>query len=277
MDKITLVTQRGDTLDLKVNNVNKPYIVEEILGVQKNVYNDVEYTIRLNPEKDIHNVVVYVNDERIKTAFGNNEIRVLEKNGQAFTYVIGFARLTLRLTYIDGSSEVLYSEYTSVLMKENAINVSVDKMLKYIYSNQEDILYSSVNRIGISEKNEKRYDDFWSQILLLEEIANVYAENFGFFKANSRYKLEKAEVLDRVEKLQEVDAKTVQYIAQHPEFLRKSVTGIQYGRQSYLPSKTYMTQKRITYDIYENRVVLSFLKYVHAQLCERRIHIERVC
>lgn len=274
MDKITLVTQRGDTLDLKVNNVNKPYIVEEILGVQKNVYNDVEYTIRLNPEKDIHNVVVHVNDERIKTAFGNNEIRVLEKNGQAFTYVIGFARLTLRLTYIDGSSEVLYSEYTSVLMKENAINVSVDKMLKYIYSNQEDILYSSVNRIGISEKNEKRYDDFWSQILLLEEIANVYAENFGFFKANSRYKLEKAEVLDRVEKLQEVDAKTVQYIAQHPEFLRKSVTGIQYGRQSYLPSKTYMTQKRITYDIYENRVVLSFLKYVHAQLHELAKKIE---
>ena len=274
MDEITLIAQSGDTLDLKMNNVSKPYIVEDILGVQKNVYNDVEYTIRLNPEKDIQKVEVYINDEHIDTFCKNNVIEVCEKNKCAFAYVIGFVRLSLDITYVDSSSEVLYSEYAAVLMKPTSNNQSVDKMLKYVYENQEDILHSSVNMTGIGRQNEQRYDDFWAQIILFEEIANVYAENFGFFKANCRYKLEKTEVLDRVEKLQEVDAKTVQYIVQHPEFLTESIAGIKYGKQNYLPSKTYMTQKRITYDIYENQVVLSFLKYIHAQLLELSKTIE---
>ena len=135
-------------------------------------------------------------------------------------------------------------------------------MLKYVYENQEDILYHDVSVTGVGREFNQSYDDFWSQIVLLEEIANVYENSYGYFMANCRTKLEKVDVLDRVEKLQEVDSRTLQYITQHPEYLQNSIRGIKYGRQYFLPSKTLMTQKCITNDIYENQVVISFLEHV---------------
>ena len=98
------------------------------------------------------------------------------------------------------------------------------------------------------------------------DIANVYENSFGFFMANCRTKLENNYVLDRTEKLQEVTPQTLQYIVQHPEYLHKSVTGIKYGRRSFIPSKTLMLQKSITKDIYENQVVISFLEHLLSEI-----------
>ena len=100
----------------------------------------------------------------------------------------------------------------------------------------------------------------------MEDIAKEYESSYGYFMANCRYKLEQKEVLDRVEKLQYIDSKTIQYITQHPEYLRREAAGIKYGMQMFLPSKTLMKQNSITYDIYENRVVMGFLRHVLSEL-----------
>ena len=259
MEKLTLVPQSGSAIQLKLNSVKKPYLVEEVLGVRAKVYNDIVYSITLEASDRISDVDVYINREKVETDYRANTVYFCGESKFPFFNIIGLAQLTLAIVYSNGNTEWIYSEYVSVLIKPTDVNKSLDMMLKYVYENQTDILQRDMKITGIGKRLDKSYDDFWSQILLFEEIANVYETNHGYFMANCRYKLEKVETLDRVEKLQEIDSKTMQYITQHPEYLKSSVTGIKYGRQCFLPSKTLMLQKRTTTDIYENQVVISFL------------------
>lgn len=266
MEEMTLVSQSGGSVILKLNSEKKHYVVEEILSVHSKVYSDGIYVIRMNNSEKMTDIDVYVNGNFVATDYRDNKIYFCGENRNVFAGIIGFAQISLYITYQDGNTEWLYSEYTSVLIKATDTNKSLDVMLRYVYGNQEDILQRDVKVTGIGKQSNQRFDDFWSQIVLLEEIANVYENNYGYFKANCRYKLEKVEVMDRAEKLQEVDSKTIQYISQHPEYLKNSVSGIKYGRQYFLPSKTLMMQKRITNDIYENQIVISFLEHIWGEV-----------
>lgn len=266
MEEMTLVSQSGSSVVLKLNNEKKQYVVEEILGVHSKVYSDAIYFIRMNSSREMADIDVYVNGTFVATDYRDNTIYFCGENRNVFAGIVGLAQISLFITYQEGDTEWLYSEYTSVLIKATDTNQSLDLMLKYVYENQEDILQRDVQVTGMGKQFNQTFDDFWSQIVLLEEIANVYENNYGYFKANCRYRLEKVEVVDRVEKLQEIDSKTIQYISQHPEYLKNSVDGIKYGRQYFLPSKTLMMQKRITNDIYENQVVISFLEHISGEV-----------
>lgn len=262
MEKITLVPQSGSAVQLNLNSVKKPYLVEAVLEAHAKVYSDMVYFIRIETHKEISDISVYINREKVDTDYRDEAVYFCNENRLPFLYIIGLAQITLEIVYANGDTEWLYSDFVSVLIKSTDVNEALDMMLKYVYENQTDILRRDMKITEISEKLDESYDDFWSQILLLEEIANVYEISYGYFMANCRYKLEKVEALDRVEKLQEVDSKTIQYITQHPEYLKSSVSGIKHGRQCFLPSKTLMMQKKITNDIYENQVVVSFLEHV---------------
>lgn len=263
MEKIILNSYDSNSVAVKLSNNKKSYVVEEILGVQSKVYSDIEYFIEVDSSERIINIDVYINGELSITDFRDGCIFFCAEDKSPFRGIIGFVQISLCITYGENITEWLYSDYISVLIKPTDTNVALDKMLKYIYTNQSDILNREINVTGMGKHFDRKYDDFWSQIVMLEEIANIYENNFGYFKANSRYKLEQVEALDRVEKLQNIDSKTVQYIVSHPEYLQNSVTGIKYGGQFFLPTKTIMLQKRITYDTYENQVVISFLEHVN--------------
>lgn len=266
MNEITLVAKSGDSLSLKLNNDKKPYTVEDIFKVHCKVYSDGFYHITLHSDKDIENIIVYINGEATETDLRDDTLYFCGDNKNAFWGIIGLAQISLNVKYTDQTSEWLFSEYASVLIKTNDTNKTIDLMLKYVYENQEDFLQCDVKKTEMGKNYSRRYDDFWSQVVLFEEIANVYETNYGYFMANSRNRLKKIDVLDRAEKLQEVDSRTIQYIAQHPEYLKNSVSGIKSGRQYFLPSKTLMTQKRISFDILENQVVISFLELVLDEL-----------
>ncbi len=259
---ISLTPETGETVTLKLNNVKKPYAVEEILKVTHRVLEDQEYTIFLDDVENVSNALVYVNGEKTESIYRGGVIYFSGDSIHPFSGIIGFAQLSLLITYKDGVEEWLYSDFVAVLIRSTNPNRAIDAMLKYVYENQGSILQGDAKVTDIGKQTNEQFGDFWSQIILYEEIANVYESSYGYFMANCRYKLEKVEVLDRAEKLQFVDAKTIQYITQHPEYLRREVAGIRYGRHTFLPSKTLMMQNRITNDIYENQVVCSFLETV---------------
>lgn len=266
MEEITLFSQSVNDVVLKLNSVKRSYTVEEILDVKSRVYSDADYSISLNSEKEIHSVSVYINGEPVNAEYKFGVLEFYGDNKYPFAGIIGLVQIALFITYEDTETEWKYAEYASVLIKPSDTNKALDSMLKYVYENQEDILYRDVNVTTMGKQFDQTYDDFWSQIVLLEEIANVYETSYGYFMANCRTKLKKVDVLDRVEKLQEVDSRTIQYITQHPEYLQNSVRGIRYGEQYFLPTKTLMTQKRITKDVYENQVVMSFLDHILAEI-----------
>lgn len=257
MNEIILQSSKEKELVLSLNPVRPSHNVEEVLKSRKNVFEDQEYSIILPEGLQAEHISVCVNDERRNCILSKGEIRFEE--GRIFENVLGFAQISLNIVCGE-KSDWYYTEHMSVLIRPSRKNKSINEMIKFIYENQGDFLFHESLRPELG--GEKIRDDFWTQMLIFEDIANVYEDCFGYFMANSRYKLKKIEVLDRIEKLQYVDSRTIQYMVQHPEYLDRNVVGIAYGSQHYLPRKTLMTQNTISFDIYENQVVIHFLEYM---------------
>jgi hypothetical protein len=115
---------------------------------------------------------------------------------------------------------------------------------------------------NLASLKENGYKNLSARIILAEEIASIYESSYGYFKTNSRFKLEKVARIDRLERLQYVTPATVQFTATHPEELRRinNNAGIRIGNVTYQPQKTLSLQNERSYDTYENRVVLGFIR-----------------
>ncbi|MCC8357387.1 MAG: hypothetical protein LJU34_06040 [Oscillospiraceae bacterium] len=136
-------------------------------------------------------------------------------------------------------------------------------MVSYVYDHQELLLLNGEpkprNMAGLKENG---YKSLAAQIILAEEIATLYEVSCGYFKANSRFCIEKVPQVIQFERLQYVMPSTLGYIASHPEQLLPNATerGIRIGSRTYQPKKALSLQSTNSYDIYENRVILGFLR-----------------
>lgn len=224
--------------------------------------------MRLNCEdlNRIADVRVYVNDVLESSVYNNGRICFPSRgisNRRIFLDCYGFAELSITLILVDGQECTLNSEYLPILVRREELNNSVEAMARFVYNNQEWLLLNGeLKPKKPSGLKENGYRSLATQILLAEEIAAIYESSYGYFKANSRFKLEKMSVIERLERIQYVTQGTLSYTATHPEYLRQvnSTQGIFIGNRVYQPQKTETVQNTRSYDIYENRVILAFLR-----------------
>lgn len=286
IEKIKLIPKLETDMDvsLKLHKGENPFTVERIISASVRVYEDKEYEMELCSNQIIDNPQVYVNGELVETITSANRVSFLFRDGGKrglFRDQLGFAQIAIMVTTDSGEEEWYYSELASILIRvsgndqqdkgqqrQNQKNQDVEKMLEFIYDHQGDLLTDQAIMTSSAEHLGENYDDFASQITLLEDIANVYESSYGYFMANARTKLQPVEVVDRVERLQSIDSKTVQYMSQHPELLHRSLRGVKVGREYYLPNRTLMLQNRTTHDIYENQVVVGFLMKIYGEISQ---------
>lgn len=224
--------------------------------------------MRLNCEdlNRIADVRVYVNDVLESSVYNNGRIYFPSRgisNRRIFLDCYGFAELSITLILVDGQECTLNSEYLPILVRREELNNSVEAMARFVYNNQEWLLLNGeLKPKKPSGLKENGYRSLATQILLAEEIAAIYESSYGYFKANSRFKLKKMSVIERLERIQYVTQGTLSYTATHPEYLRQvnSTQGIFIGNRVYQPQKTETVQNTRSYDIYENRVILAFLR-----------------
>ena len=233
------------------------------------VFSDKEYYFDLcflDSSITASDVRVYINDvfepsrledcHRILFKDENNRDR------QIFSDCYGFVQIALKVFTADGSIYRFSSDYIPVLVKDNEFNDCVRAMVSYVYSNQETLLLNGEPKAKVpSDLKEKGYKNLSSQTILAGEIASSYEMNYGYFKANSRFRIEKKYKIDSFEHLQYVTPETVRYISTHPEELVRinGTSGIRIGNSVYQPRNTLSEHNEVSLDIYENRVVLGFL------------------
>lgn len=253
----------GNSTEIPIIANRRIFAAEDILKTKYEIFADKKYSVEMHGIENINEFSFYLNGEKKQTLFENGKIIFLEEeicDGSIFSDFLGFVWISIEIKQASNDVKWLYSDLISVLVPENIDNTNYNSMLKYIYDNQGDLFYRKSNQVYSREIPDKEsYDDFYSQLVLINKIINVYEESYGYFKANSRYKLEPVRVVDRANKIQSVDESMVSYIVQHPEYLRKESTGVRYGRQTFLPEKTSMIQNHYTRDIYENQVIVGFL------------------
>lgn len=253
----------SDKSDLKIN-------IDDIINNSSEFYifSDLAYEFSLSCDNSIRirGVNFFVNDVCVPCIYNNGHIIFKSgniSNNCIFIDCYGFVEITLEIIDFDGVEYRYSSEYIPVLVRKGEFNDNVKAMVHYVYTNQEHLLLNGESKAkNIANLKDKGYQNLSSKIILAEEIANMFEYNYSYFKANSRFILDKIPKIDRFERLQYVSPSTVQYIVTHPEELRKvsSNFGIRVDRYIYQPEKTLSMQNERSYDIYENRVVLGFIK-----------------
>ncbi len=269
MNEIRLLEQNGQVLTLPVTAQQQPYGAERILaatghlGVRENQHYDLELP-QVGAATD---VTVTLNGKPLNGMYDRRHRQVLFSY-PIFAYHMGLVELEITLQQEDGSTATYYTDLLPVLIQPSARQQNLAAMLEFVYDHQAPLLTGSSLQAG-----ESGFQDFLSQLTLAEEILQVYEENYGYFKANCRHTLETEEVVDWTEKVQTVNSHTLQYLVRHPEYLRKAPYGVDCGGGHYLPEKLLMTQDKMSRDVYENQVVLSFLQRLCYDLEEERKEI----
>lgn len=240
------------------------------------IFADLSYEIFLNTEDiaTVQDVHVYINDAYVQSTYDNGKIHFPGRSTsdrRIFLDCYGFVTIGLSLIMSDGTEKHLTSEYLPVLVRKGQLNEAVKAMVNYVYAHQESLLLNGEpkpkNLAGLKEGG---YKSLATQIILAEEIATIYESSYGYFKANCRFRIEQVPMVDHFERLQYVSPATLAYIVSHPEQLKPvaSETGIRINGRIHHPQKTLLLQKANTYDIYENRVVLQFLRKMVDEVME---------
>lgn len=232
------------------------------------VFSDLTYEFALSCDETIaiQDVTVYINDVHEPSVYNNGRIMFPcggPSDRRIFMDCYGFVEISLVISDADGKEYQYTTEYLPVLVRRGELNNAVKAMVNYVYANQELLLLNGEPKAkSPANLKENGYQNLPTQIILAEEIAAVYESSFGYFKANSRFKIDKILKVDRFEHLQHVTPATVQFIAAHPEELRRinSHSGIRIGNSVYQPEKTLSMHNERSYDIYENRVILGFIR-----------------
>lgn len=228
------------------------------------VISEITYEFQLNCDSSvvIRSVELFINDILEPCQYSNGNI--LPEERWIFKNCYGYAAIGLTVSLDNGSTHYLQSKYLPVWVSQKncELNNAVKSMIGYVYTHQEAFLIHGERKAKkLAELKENGHRTLSAQLILAKEIASIYESSYGYFKANSRFKLDKVPTVDYFEKLQEVSPATLQFIASHPEYLKRvnSATGVRIRNQVYHPEKTLSMKKSYSYDIYENKVIMGFL------------------
>ncbi len=268
------------TVDLSESSGRRGSI-EQIIerSIDRYIFSDLSYEFILlcESQADVQEVSVYINDVYEPSVYENGKIMFPGKGAsdkRIFIDCYGFVEISLDIYQADGSQCQYVTDFLPVLVRRGELNNAVKDMVNYVYSNQELLLLNGEPKAtNPTNMKESGYQNLSAHIILAEEIASIYENSYGYFKANSQFKIDKISQIDRFEHLQYVTPATVQYIVTHPEELRRtsSYSGIRVGNIVYQPERTLLVENKRSYDTYENRVVLGFIrKMIDSvnQLCE---------
>lgn len=245
------------------------------------IFSDQVYYIRLDgiPENAHVDILFFVNDEEVPITYQNGDLIISNTyRNKIFEDCYGFVEISLVIKDLESNDEFnLHSNYLPVLVKRGRINDSINRMLNYVNDHQKELLLSDkLTAKSKADMFQGGVKNLETQIVLADEILKVYKSLYSYFKTNARYTTESRDTVDRIEKLQYATSKTAQYVAMHPELLKRVPvsSGVKVGRQTFIPKRVLTSQIVITKNIYENQVVVGFLHVMINNLAELADQVE---
>lgn len=269
--KLKLIPDYGSSIQMVMSS--DPFVpsnIDEMILNREYIYSDQPYHAELNDVSEtIEDLTFFVNDMEIESEREEDNGISFGINRRIFTHNYGFAQITLNIKLANQTTMVLYSKFIPILVVNAQNNRSVERMVKYIYDHREQfLLCGSQPSMQAHGLNSEGIKDLESQIQMIQDVIHVYSEMIGYFRLNAKFKLSPVGHVDHYEKAKSVSNQMINYIAMHPEHLmRTSVsTGIRVHKQNFIPNKTLVEENVVDYDIYENQIVLGFLRSLYVMV-----------
>lgn len=157
--------------------------------------------------------------------------------------------------------------YIYVTPKDEKVQAQIIKMIEYIVNRSKKINFpENINDlfgIGTDGMNTN-----FKTVDLINRIYEEYERNFRHFYNNSRAKLSEVKSVDSIEKLSGFSQETARFIVTQPQYLTETAEGPvkftdkNFKERFFSPLKTLVSSNKKSFNIYENQLILGFLKHV---------------
>lgn len=220
-------------------------------------------------DKGVDDEIYFVGDTTYTVAesAGNVEVSVfidgeefsLEKLSDFYGYVC------LKVVV---DKKVYFSRWIDVRINSKFYDRYIEAMYSYIEQNDQYFVGQLYNfNTVFPTENRMEFDNC---IRFFEKIRDVYVYNYKFFSKNPITKTDESVQKEDFDKIQNIGDVAVKYILTHLDEVQKSSRGIKTGKGYVLPTKCEKKKISLNYDVYENRVIISFL-----QLCRSELKIRQ--
>jgi len=237
------------------------------------VYNDNKYQFILNTDKMLPTQIT-INDEIMEFSISIEDGKTIIFPYKLRPFLECYGAVRIEITF---GEKIYITNSISVMISKNTINRNVEKMVDYIYDNSEQFLYEEHRYSKISSGFKPASTiSIDSKLALLNKIYDVYKKAFHTIKINPYSKIIQTTRVDSFEKLQSISSQTIQYIIQHADELRpvNFNTGITINKQNYQPSKTLISSTIESTDVFENQIIIGFIKTILTELSKMKEEIE---
>lgn len=175
------------------------------------------------------------------------------------------------LTYVSinvddgkGKERRYYTDFLRVATTKQTAR-RVERMLEEIEQslpNFLEVCFSRNKKRSGLIKNDIR--SIWNTLKIVDEIISIYEENYSYFSNNKKSSVEQVEAIVDVKFMRRIDQDSLIWIVSNPDNLicsdKESI--IKINNKNYVPSKIKTHISQYSYDIYENKVVVGFLKSI---------------
>lgn len=228
---------------------------------------------------EVESVAVCVNGEQVGDIVLNANTAIVEGCAryrddifakQPFLLHYDLIAVSFILSFVDGSSKEYFTDFLLCVSKNEEDAANIQTMLQelmafddsqvgeWIFSNGKP---GASNSLYEGKWNKRAYKSLSSYIQLLEQVIACYKNNFAYFRMQGKHTIKQSSVLVPYEKVKKVSRASFHWMMQNADQLADVPysSGVQYQGKNYLPYhiKTDASQK--SWDVYENRVVISFL------------------
>ena len=231
---------------------------------------------------DVDSVAVCVNGEQVGNIIIEDNVACVEGSiryredilsKQPFLLHYDLLVVSFILSLVDGSSREYFTDYLLCVSKnqEDAVNIQnmLHELIAFDDSQVSEWIFSDGKR-GTSNSlyegkwNKHAYKSLNSYIQLLEKVIACYKNNYAYFKVYGKHTIKQSSVLVPYEKVRKVTRDSFNWMLQNADQLAEVPynSGIQYHRNNYLPYHIRTDASKRSWDVYENRVVISFLHTV---------------
>lgn len=266
------------------------------------IYEDAIYSGRIvvwDLQKKISEMVIMLND----TEIGRVDCNQLEcKNGiikgdiefvhtgnvvQPFLLQCDLVEICLKIVFEDGLLKYLYTSYLLCVSKNDEDTENIENMLKELLQFDDDKInkwiFQRQERVNGQEcllegaMRGRAYKSVVTYISLVEQIIDCYRNNFSFFKSAPKSSLKTIKEMKNYHDLRKFEQKNFEWLIHNLDQLSVANvrTGIEYESDFYLPHNIMTERKKNNYDIYENRIIVSFLRYLIVDIKKIKEELEK--
>ena len=187
------------------------------------------------------------------------------------------AYLSIFLEDRNGKEKVFYTDFLRVATTKQTLD-QVEGMLSEIEENLPNFLevcFSKSRKNSGLIKNDIR--SIWNTLSLTDEIIGIYEENYEHFVNHKKAVVESIAAVVDVKSVRKIEQESLRWIVNNPDYLvgTEKNSGIELNGKKYIPSKIKTYLPHYSYNIYENRAILGFLRSVLEYMSRQISELEK--